>query len=71
MSGKHPQPGLDQRHRDADGEISRKHGNTQIGTLRQTYGSDFAAGRRSDMRLSTLLDQSGAPSLSQLLKRPR
>ncbi len=71
MSGKHPQSGLDQRHRDADGEISRKHGNTQVGTLRQTYGSDFAAGRRSDMRLSTLLDQSGARSLNQLLKRPR
>ena len=71
MSGKHPQPGLDQRHRDADGEISRKHGNTQVGTLRQTYGIDFAVGRRSDMKLSTLLDQSGARSLSQLLKRPR
>ena len=71
MSGKHPQPGLDQRHRDADGEISRKHGNTQVGTLRQTYGIDFAVGRRSDMKLRTLLDQSGARSLSQLLKRPR
>jgi len=71
MSGKHPQPGLDQRHRDVDGEISRKHGNTQVGTLRQTYGTDFAAGRRSDMKLSTLLDQSGAPSLRQYLKRSR
>jgi hypothetical protein len=69
MSEKHPQPGLDQRHRDVDGEISRKHGNTQVGTLRQTYGTDFAAG--SDMKLSTLLDQSGAPSLRQYLKRSR
>jgi hypothetical protein len=39
--------------------------------LRQTYGTDFAAGRRSDMKLSTLLDQSGAPSLRQYLKRSR
>ena len=71
MSQKIPQPGLDQRHRDANGEISRKHGNTMVGTLRQTYGTDFAAGRRSDMKLSTLLDQSGAPSLRQYLKRSR
>lgn len=71
MSVKHPQLGLDHRHRDVDGEISRKHGNTQIGTLRQTYGNDFAAGRRSDMKLSTLLNNSGAPSLTQYLKRPR
>ena len=71
MSSKHSQPGLDQRHRDADGEISRKHGNTQVGTLRDTYGPGFAAGRRSDMKLSTLLDQSGAPSLRQYLKSSR
>ncbi len=71
MSNKHPQHGLDQRHRDVDGEISRKHGNTRVGTLRETYGTGFAAGRRSDTKLSTLLDQSGAPSLSQYLKRTR
>jgi hypothetical protein len=32
------QPGLDGRHRDKDGEISKKHGNTLISTLRETYG---------------------------------
>jgi hypothetical protein len=32
------QPGLDHRHRDKNGEISRKHGNTLIRTLRETYG---------------------------------
>jgi hypothetical protein len=26
----HTQPGLDERHRDKDGEISKKHGNTFI-----------------------------------------
>ena len=71
MSTNHWQPGLDQRHRDANGEISRKHGNTQVRTLRDTYGPGFAAGRRSDMKLSTLLDQSGVTSLRQYLKRAR
>jgi hypothetical protein len=27
-----------ERHRDKNGEISRKHGNTLVGTLRKTYG---------------------------------
>jgi hypothetical protein len=67
----HPEPGLDGRHRDSDGEISRKHGNTQIGTLRETYGDTFAAGRRSNMKLSTLLQQTGASSLSDYLKNNR
>jgi hypothetical protein len=71
VSGSHKQPGLDHRHPDANGEISRKHGNTQVGTLRKVYGNEFAAGRRSDMKLGTLLQQSGASSLSQYLKRPR
>jgi hypothetical protein len=65
------QPGLDGRHRDVNGEIERKHSNVLVGTLRQTYGDRFAAGRRADMKLSTLLRQTGAPSLSQYLKNPR
>jgi hypothetical protein len=36
------QPSLDHRHRDKDGTIARKHGNTLIGTLRRTYGQHFA-----------------------------
>ena len=35
--------GLDNRHRNKDGEISYKHGNTLIGTLRKVYGQSFAA----------------------------
>ncbi len=50
---------LDGRHRDANGEIRRKNGNTEIGTLREIYGEDFAAGRRSDMKLETLLAETG------------
>jgi hypothetical protein len=36
--------GLD-RHRNKDGEISRKRGNALVGTLRKIYGSSFAPGR--------------------------
>ena len=63
--------GLDDRCRDSDGEIRHKNGATRIGTMRETYGQDFAAGFRSDMKLDTLLDRTGAPSLSQLIKRGR
>jgi hypothetical protein len=59
---------LDGRHRDENGRISEKHGNTLVGTLRQTYGDQFAAGRRSDMKLSTLLSETKSTSLSDLRK---
>ena len=65
----HKQPGLDGRHRDADGRISVKHGNTGVGTLRETYGNSFAAGTRSDAHLRTVLDRSGAKSLTGYIKR--
>jgi hypothetical protein len=63
------QPGLDGRHRDSNGQIHHKMGNTRIGTLRETYGEDFAAGRRSDMKLENLLTETGARSLSDFRKR--
>jgi hypothetical protein len=59
--------GLDRRHRDEDGTIERKRGDTQIGTLREIYGPGFAAGHRSDMRLDTLLEIAGRRSLSDFL----
>ena len=62
------QPGLDGRHRDKGGETHRKMGNTKIGTLRQTYGDDFAKGHRSDMKLENLLDKTGAKSLTDFRK---
>ena len=37
------EPGLDKRHRDKNGEISRKHGNTEVKTLRKIYGPGFCA----------------------------
>lgn len=66
----HKQPGLDGRHRDANGQISRKHGNTETKTLRDTYGEGFAEGRRSDTQLKTLLKDTNSKSLSEFLKKP-
>jgi len=62
------QQGLDGRHRDTTGQINHKHGNTRVGTLRKTYGADFAAGRRSDMKLENLLKETGAKSLTDFRK---
>lgn len=71
MSKKNCQTGLDDRCRDQDGTIRQKRGDTLVGTLRKTYGDDFAQGRRSDMRLDTLLDQENVDSLDELLRHTR
>jgi len=63
--------GLDNRCRDQDGEIRHKNGNTQIGTIRDTYGDHVAAGYRADMKLETLLERTGSKSLSDYLKHHR
>ena len=63
---KHCHVGLDQRCRDMDGEIRQKRGDTLVGTLRRTYGPEFAPGVRSDMRLDTLRERTGG-SLSKIL----
>lgn len=65
------QPGLDGRHRDQNGEIDKKRSDTQVGSLRKIYGDDFAKGRRSDMELGTLLDETGAATLSEYLRKSR
>ena len=62
------QPGLDGRHRDANGEIHRKMGQTRIATLRKTYGEDFAEGWRADKKLESLLKDTGATSLTDFRK---
>jgi hypothetical protein len=71
MARKNCHTGLDNRCRDADGEIRHKNGNTRLGTLRETYGDNFASEFRSDMKLDTLLDRTGAKSLSDYLKNGR
>jgi hypothetical protein len=61
--------GLDKRHRDKSGRIERKHGNTRVGALRKEYGEGFAKGRRKDMMLKTLLEETGSESLHEYLRR--
>jgi hypothetical protein len=58
--------GLDNRHRNKDGEISHKHGNTLIRTLRKIYGQSFAAGYPDSAELSEVLLQLNETSLNQL-----
>lgn len=65
------QPGLDKRHRDKTGEISRKKSNTLVRTLRKEYGDDFAKGYRSDAKLGTVMKKEKVDSLHELLKRKR
>jgi hypothetical protein len=55
------------RHRDKDGELSRKHGNTLVGTLRKTYGTHFARGCSDTQKLSDVLVKLDKHSLSQLI----
>ncbi len=69
MSNKNRRPGLDGRHRDQDGRISEKHGNTRVDTLRETYGEEFAGDFRGDAHLRTVLNRTGAQSLSELVKK--
>ncbi len=61
--------GLDGRHRDKDGEISKKHGNTLVRTLRTIYGASFAHGFADTDTLKTVLEKEPAhTSLTQLRK---
>ena len=69
MASKHFPTGLDGRMRDQNGQIRQKNGNTEVGTLRQTYGDNFAAGIRADAHLDTVLHRAGVESLSQFLKK--
>ncbi|MGO9135332.1 MAG: hypothetical protein ACLP8A_14975 [Methylovirgula sp.] len=62
------EPGLDHRHRDKDGEISRKHGNTHVGTLREHYGASFAPDFKDTDTLAHVLAKLDEPSLSKLVK---
>jgi hypothetical protein len=61
------QPGLNGRHRDKNGEISRKHGNTLVSTLRKIYGPSFASGAQPEESLSEVLAELDEPSLSKLV----
>jgi hypothetical protein len=64
--------GLDKRHRNKDGEITSKHGNTLIRTLRKIYGRSFAAGYPETEKLSEVLLKLNETSLtsSAAIMRP-
>jgi hypothetical protein len=57
-----------ERHRDKNGQISRKHGNTLISTLRKHYGRDFAFGCADTDTLGDVLQKLDEPSLSKLVR---
>lgn len=61
-------PPLHGRHRDKNGEISRKHSNTLVRTLRKIYGPHFAAGARDNETLADVLSTLSDFSLSQLVR---
>jgi len=71
MSKDHCKTGLDDRCRDQNGEIRHKRSDTLVGTLRKEYGDDFAKGTRSDATLGTVLERSGARSLSEYLNEKK
>jgi hypothetical protein len=61
------QPGLDGRHRDKDGRIAKKHGNTLIATIRLTYPG-FAPKERGTAKLIDVLERLDEPSLTKLVQ---
>ena len=56
-----------ERHRNKDGEISRKHGNTLVSTLRAIYGPSFAPDCQPTAMLSDVLAELDEPSLTHLV----
>jgi hypothetical protein len=68
MARDHCNKGLDDRCRDGAGEIRQKRGDTLVGTLRKSYGLDFAPGARSDMRLDTRRERNRGASLSKIIR---
>ena len=59
-------PGLDHHHHNKDGEISGKHGNALVRTLRKIYGQGFAAGHPETAKLSEVMLKLNETSLSQI-----
>ena len=60
--------GLDGRHRDKNGRIDEKRGDTLVRTLRDEYGEDFLCDWRSDAKLSTVREETDM-SLTELVRQ--
>lgn len=56
-----------EQHRDANGEIGRKHGDTVISTLRAIYGASFAPDCQPTDMLSDVLAKLDGPSMKHLV----
>lgn len=61
------QPGLHGRHRDKNGEINRKRGNTLVSILRKIYGTSFVLGAQPGAKISEVLATIDEPSLTKLV----
>jgi hypothetical protein len=55
-----------ERHRDKSGQMSKKHGNTLVRTLRRHYGADWA----DNEKLSDVLRRSVLTAPSAAARRP-
>jgi hypothetical protein len=62
--------GLDGRHRDRNGRIEEKRGDTLVRTLRTEYGQDFLRDWHSDAKLSTVREEADM-SLTELVRQHR
>ncbi len=62
--------GLDGRHRDRNGRIEEKRGNTLVRTLRKEYGEDFLRDWRGNAKLSTVREETDM-SLTELVRQHR
>ncbi|MBV9066123.1 MAG: hypothetical protein JO004_10210 [Methylobacteriaceae bacterium] len=54
------------KHRDTLGQISHRHGNVHVGTMRRMYGHSFAAGLPAETTLYEVLELSGPNSVSEM-----
>jgi hypothetical protein len=59
---------FDTRHGNKSDEISRKHGNTLIRTLRKTYGQSFAGSFSNKKKLADVLHKLDEPSRTRLVQ---
>lgn len=65
---RHDDPSMKgERARNDSGPLRAKRSDTRVDTIEQMYDKDF--GVRGDMHLGTLLEQMGAKSLTDLLKK--
>ncbi len=67
---RHDDPGMTgERARNISGELRRKRGDTQVGTIEELYHVDF--GVRSDMTLETLREKLGEDEIAKLIEKTR